>query len=211
MPESQDLSAQAGDYYRRKLAEHGPGAAGMDWRDRASQHLRFEVIARYLDWTAPPRVLDVGCGDGEFLAYCRARGLELDYSGIDVCPEMVATCCDRFGGPIAAVGTTAGLGAESYDFVIASGTFNVRQLTPEATWREYVHRSIREMFAAAKRGIVLNLMTTHVDYRYDHLYYAGAEELDLLAVESLSRHFVIDHSYPLYEQTFAAWRKPWRP
>jgi SAM-dependent methyltransferase len=84
-------------YYRDKLAEHGPGARGMDWKDETSQRLRFEVISRYIDFTRNPSILDVGCGAGAFLDFCRELGRKVNYLGIDVCPEMVAACRNRHG------------------------------------------------------------------------------------------------------------------
>lgn len=207
----QELVASSRDYYRDKLAAHGPTARGMDWKDEASQGLRFEVIARHIDWSRSPSLLDVGCGAGEFLAYCEEQGYALDYHGLDVCDEMVAAANARFGREVASTGDLRGradLG--EFDYVIASGTFNVKQDASEEEWRAYLEDSLRAMFAACRVGIVFNAMTAFVDYRYDHLYYTTLAELGELAVSALSRRFVIDHSYPLWELTCAVLRDPER-
>lgn len=36
------------------------------------------------------RVLDVGCGEGRFLRFLRARGRDVDYTGVDFAPDLVA-------------------------------------------------------------------------------------------------------------------------
>ena len=197
-------------YYRGKLAEHGPGAKGMDWKDDASQRLRFEVIARYIDFMITPSILDVGCGSGAFLAFCRERGHEVRYLGLDVCPEMVAACRARFGAGAAVEGQVGDLAhrAGEFDYVIASGTFNARLTASEADWRTHFHDSVAAMFRLCRVATVVNIMTCFVDYRYDRLYYATPEEMARLAVERLSRRFIIDHSYPLYEMTMAVYRRP---
>ena len=199
----------AASYYREKLRAHGPGAPGMDWKDAASQRLRFEVIASKIDWTKKPSVLDVGCGSGELLAFLRERGLEPSrYLGIDIVPEMVAACAARFGGTSARVATPSEIEktGERFDWAIASGTFNVKQSTPETAWRAHFHDALGAMYGASRLGIVFNAMTAHLDWRHDHLYYATLDELAALAVSRLSRRFVIDHSYPLFELTMAVYR-----
>lgn len=195
-------------YYRGKLAEHGPGAEGMDWKDFDTQRLRFEVIARYIDWSAKPSILDVGCGSGEFLAFCKAHQRDVEYLGLDVCPEMVAASVDRFGADSALVGTVEGLDSDqrSFDYVIASGTFNAKLDEDETTWRQYFHNNVVAMYGLCRRATIVNTMTCFVDYRYDRLYYASPDEMSALAVSRMSRDFVIDHSYPLYEMTLAVFR-----
>lgn len=190
-------------YYREKLAAHGPGAQGMDWKDQETQYLRFEVIARYIDFRSNPTVLDVGCGSGEFLTYCQTHELSLRYQGIDVCPEMVAACQSRHGMASAREATVDDLvnQEESFDYVIASGTFNAKMEIEEKQWRKYFHDSMKSMFRLSRVAAVVNMMTCYVDYRYDRLYYASPSEIGEFAVKNLSPDFIIDHSYALYEMT----------
>lgn len=195
-------------YYQSKLAEHGAGARGMDWKDEATQRLRFEVIARSIDFSGTPSILDVGCGAGAFFDFCRERGHGIRYLGVDVVPEMVAACRQKHGEESAMLGTTADLlaRAERYDYVIASGTFNAKLDAPEHEWREYFHANIRAMFDLCRVAAIVNMMTCFVDYRYDRLYYATPDEIGTLAVQHMSRRFVIDHNYPLYEMTATIFR-----
>ncbi len=190
-------------YYREKLAAHGPGAQGMDWKDQETQYLRFEVINRYIDFSKNPTVLDVGCGSGEFLTYCQNHKLSLRYQGIDVCPDMVAACRSRHGTASAREKTVDDLinQEEKFDYVIASGTFNAKMEIEEEQWREYFHNSMKIMFRLSRIAAVVNMMACYVEYRYDRLYYASPNEIAEFAVENLSRNFIIDHSYPLYEMT----------
>ena len=49
-------------------------------------------------------------------------------------------------------------------------------------------------------------MSSFVDYRYDRLYYPALDELSGYAVKNFSRKFIIDHSYPLFENTIAIYK-----
>ncbi len=207
-PATSTLLAEAARYYAERFRLHGDSARGMDWRDAASQRLRF---ARLLACIEPGRrvsVLDVGCGNGELLAYCRERGLAIDYRGVDICTEMVAACERRFGVGVAALGGTEDLERQGWqaDYVLTSGIFNVRQQTPEATWRSYVQRAIAQLFAACRVAAVFNVLTTLADYRRDDLFYLDPRSIPDLAAACGTRFFGVDASYPLHEMTVSLWR-----
>jgi SAM-dependent methyltransferase len=71
---------------------HGPrwGARAEDWAAAASRLSRraWEAVADAVDVRPGTRVLDVGCGSGEFLALARSRGAAV--SGIDAAEGMIA-------------------------------------------------------------------------------------------------------------------------
>jgi O-antigen chain-terminating methyltransferase len=84
-----------------------PAAAYVRFEDRhrgTREDIRHRQRA-YLDlFASVGRVLDVGCGRGEFLELCREAGIEA--RGIDVDPAMVARCRE------------AGLAAEQADALV---------------------------------------------------------------------------------------------
>jgi cyclopropane fatty-acyl-phospholipid synthase-like methyltransferase len=196
------------EYYRAKLAEHGPGAKGMDWKDESAQRLRFEGVARHIDFAKKPSVLDVGCGSGAFVDFCRERGFQLHYTGIDVCPEMVAACNERHGAGTARLATAGDLATwtEQFDYVMATGTFNTKFDASELQWREFFHANLRAMFRVCRLATVVNMISCFVDYRYDRLYYATPDEIARLAIEHMSRRFLLDHSYSPYDMTAVFYR-----
>ena len=196
------------EYFRKHLREHGTGARGMDWKDRDSQYLRFQVISKYIDASSRVSVLDVGCGSGEFLAFALENNIDIDYSGIDICPDMVDACRQRFGGASTTCEDATDIceRGNKYDYVIASGTFNAKMDIPETMWESHFRKSILAMFEMCHVALVFNVMTSFVDYEYDRLYYPNWEDLSKFVVDELSRRFIIDHSYPLYEMTMVVLR-----
>src|SRR6185503_1230336 len=75
------------DNYRRLLAVHGDGPAATQ-NSAEGQLFRFERIAQVADLRGRS-VLDLGCGLGDLYPFLRKRFGALDYTGIDVVPEMV--------------------------------------------------------------------------------------------------------------------------
>ena len=84
-----DLLSAVRDYYDARYRSHGDSARGMDWKDEASQRLRFEVLLRHLDLSGSPTLLDVGCGNGELLRLIDARWPGRRLSGVDLSQSVV--------------------------------------------------------------------------------------------------------------------------
>ncbi len=197
------LSGRSAEYYRLKYAEHGDSPRGMDWKDAESQELRFETIARYIGWKPAPSVLDVGCGNGEFLAFAGRKGFSCDYFGIDVCGEMVEGLARRFGKGHAAVLAADRLPSlgRTFDYAVACGTFHVKQDAPDEAWAAYVAASVRAMHASCAKAAISTFMSERADKRYGRLHYPEANWIAALGRSLPGAMFIIDHSYPLYELT----------
>jgi SAM-dependent methyltransferase len=197
---AREVLAEIAAYYATRYRIYGDTARGMDWRNEASQRLRFEVLVRHLDLSSEPSLLDVGCGNGELLAYLRERGIAVHYLGIDVCADMVTACQRRFGPEAALLASTADLAPRSLgaDYVVASGTFNVRHA---AAWEAFVERALGEMYNACRIATVFNMTSTLADHRYDHLFYLDPARVPALAAGFDCRRFLLDHSYPLFDFT----------
>jgi SAM-dependent methyltransferase len=76
----------------------------------AYQHPRIDLAARVLDLAAPApsaAIVDVGCGNGAYLAELSKRGLAGRVIGIDLSPGMLAAARDRVSGAGAPNGAAA--------------------------------------------------------------------------------------------------------
>jgi SAM-dependent methyltransferase len=68
---------------------YGPTFGATLWNSRASQRIRFQVMAEIFPLAAR-RVLDAGCGTGDFLAFLEEVGqLPAAYTGIDALPTII--------------------------------------------------------------------------------------------------------------------------
>lgn len=196
-------------YFQSKLAEHGPSAQGMDWRDDASRNLRFDVISRYLNQAGPFSLLDVGCGDAGYLDYLKKANCDVNYLGVDVVPEMAEFANQRHGEGTAVHGDVFTLPPESkFDYVIASGTLNAKLGVKSSVWRDHFYNTIAAMYERCNRAAIFNCMSADLDYRYRRLYYPNLSELGKFVTKKLSRNWVFDHSYPLYEMTVCIYKYP---
>jgi hypothetical protein len=195
-------------HYEAQLARHGATAQGMDWKDDASQRLRFAVLTEVCALDGK-RVHEVGAGAGHLRDFLSARGTACVYSGSDRSEAMVRVARARHPDVSFARADAAGpLPGAPWDVVLASGVFHVKLDTSEAAWAEFVRTSIEQMWAASTEAIAFNLMSDRVDYRAPQLWYASAADVLAFCRSALSRWVVLREDYPLHEFTVYVYRRP---
>lgn len=191
------------DRYADRLKRLGPVVQALGWRDDAQQQLRFSVIADGLSGVGGGSVLDVGCGFGDFRAYLEQRGLQVNYVGCDVSPDVLEVARARH--PDGAFELRDILDNPyppgSFDYVCLSGLFNHRLADNDA----FLHRMLAAAFAACTRGVSANMTTDYVDYRDEHLHYFSPERVFHFG-QTLTRRVALRHDYPLYEFTIFLYR-----
>lgn len=179
--------------YQKRLAEHGPGAAAVQYSDRTSHFARFEVLAEIDRDMAS--VLDVGCGLADFCHFLRARGSTARYHGIDIVPEFVdlaaAALADDPAASVSLADAEDDTMPHGFDYAALSGVFNNRM---DDNWG-FMTRTLCQMWAAAGKGIAFNAMSSHVDYRDDGLFYVDPMQVFAFCKEELRGHPVLRHDY----------------
>ncbi len=195
------------DHYERQLQRHGPTAQGMDWKDSASQELRFDVLCSVCDLDGRS-LHEVGAGAGHLVDYLAARGIDAEYSGSDLSPAMIAAARQRH--PQVRFRLLDILRAPELplaDVVVCSGLFHVKLDHPDEAWREFLWSMLRRMFTMCREAMSFNLMTDQVDFRSPTLYYADPAEVLEFCRRELSRYVALRHDYPLYEYTVHVYRE----
>jgi len=179
-------------WYAEKVARHGYDHRGLGFRTRSSQEKRFEALLGLGDFHGRS-VLDVGCGFGDFLVFLRDHGIEVRYTGVDICEPMVRRCAERFAGTDARfhVGDVlAWEPDEAPDLVVASGIFGLDSRGARARIRP----SLRRMFGWARVGMAANFLSQRsLEPAEARVYVDPAEALEIgLALTPAVR---LDHSY----------------
>ncbi|MGD0088587.1 MAG: class I SAM-dependent methyltransferase [Planctomycetota bacterium] len=178
------------DNYRNLLLKHGAGPAVGQW-SQAGQIFRFEKLIQ-IDNLASKRILDLGCGIGDLYPFLQERFCEIDYSGIDLVPELIACASHKY--PRAKFFCRdilqAGLD-EQYDYVLISGMFN----NPIPNCTAFLKEMIALAFKHCRKGLAFNFTSTHVNYSVpNHAYHDPAEVL-AFCIANLTRKVFFYHHY----------------
>ncbi len=189
-------------YYAGKLQQHGLTPRGVDWKDAASQELRFAQLAR-LFIEPKGSVADFGCGYGSFLHFMRGAGFGGDYLGLDISPEMVSAARDHCKGIDGAAFEVASTADRPRDYAVASGIFNVRLAFENEPWLRYIHETLEAMDRASTNGFAFNCLTSYsdADKMRPDLYYADPLALFDRCKRRYGKNVALLHDYGLYEFT----------
>lgn len=149
---------------------------------RATAALYLNSLDRYLKG-ARGRILEIGCGRGEFLLEAYVRGFEV--SGVEISPSAARIANDRLGGERVFTGVleTVDFPKQFFDLVAFADTI------------EHVRNPmdfLRRVFAIMKPGGMVfvvapsldswsaKLMGSHwMEYKTEHLYYFGKRAMRL--------------------------------
>ena len=205
---SAELKRSVVEHYEGMLRSHGPTARGMDWKDEASQQLRFEVLCGVCD-LGGRSVHEVACGAGHLFDFLKRRGISASYSGSDLSSAMLeAARALHPGVRFDRRDLLIEPDPQRYDVVLCSGLFHVKLDRSDEEWSGFVRDSLRRMYAMCGVAMAFNLMSDRVDTRSDQLFYADAGEMLDFCRSELSRYVCLRHDYPLYETTFYVYRNP---
>lgn len=199
------VTARLRHHYGSAFQAHGATSLGVDWGNDVSRlELRYEKMLAVCAGAheTPPSMLDAGCGYGGLLAYAERTRRPLDYTGIEVCREMIDAARGTHPKARFLEGDVLELDHGSqYDYVVCNGILTQKLETPGSEMDVYAARLVRKLFSLARVGVAFNVMTTKVNYFSNNLYYRNPAELLAWCMTEITPRIRLDHSYPLYEFT----------
>ncbi len=195
-------------WYAEKVRAYGYDHRGLGFGNKSSQDKRFEAMLQLGDFDGS-RLLDVGCGFGDFLAYLNDRGIDPVYTGLDICEPMIERCRERFDpatGRFLAGDVLDFQLDEHYDYVVASGLFGLD--SPGA--RDRIRPTLERMFGWARIGLACNFLSTRSPSPAEaRIYVDPTRALD--AALSLTAAARLDHTYLPNDFTLFLYKTPaWR-
>jgi len=199
-------------HYTETLRRHGTVPISVGWKDEASQRLRFEKLAQVLDSRKASKASkaskgrvscnDFGCGYGAMFHYLdQLDEVTLEhYYGYDISEEMLTAARKAIPDPRAEF-ICASQVTQEVDYSFVSGTFNVKIDASDEQWGEYMKDTLMDMSKLSRVGLAFNALSTYVDWKEKHLYYADPFMFFDFCKRNISRYVSLLHDYPLFEWT----------
>ncbi len=207
-----EITNKLKQHYEATFRENGPTPQGVDWGTDASRlALRYEKMLAVISQNSAraPSLLDVGCGFGGLLDYARLKGLELDYTGIDVAENMIQWACDTCPDAKFILGDIFEYEFDQcFDYVVCNGILTQKLDVSGSVMDQFAARLIKQMYELCNMGIAFNVMTTKVNFFSNNLYYRNPAELFAWCFSEITPFIRLDHAYPLYEYTLCLYREP---
>ena len=205
MDTDETISASFAAHYAARVRAHGDTPPAADWPRQEIAEITYRKILSVIrdrHRNGTPSLLDIGCGYGGLLEFARQRGYALDYTGIDIVPEMITHAKHR--NPADAFILSDAMTYEfdrKFDYVVCVGILTMKLSASILDMNRYAARLIRRMFALAKVGIAFDIMTNQVNFMTENSYYRSPTEILAFCLSELSSKVLIDHAYERYEYT----------
>lgn len=183
--------------YRRSFQQHGDQPEALQWSEEG-QKWRFEKLVDMAAFATGQalkgkRILEIGCGLGHFYPYLTRFFGDVDYTGVDIVPELVCRamelrpgakfeCRNIFERPI----------GQDFDFVFISGVFNAPY---REDGKEFFEKMLEYAFSSAKLSLVFNFTSTNVNFVSPDTNYFDPEWVLHLILTRISKKVVMSHHY----------------
>jgi SAM-dependent methyltransferase len=202
-PAESPILLEVASYYAAKLKAHGSTPQGVDWNGSDSHERRHRQFLYLLSSHPNGSVIDLGCGFGDFLRFLRAEGRRGSFTGYDIAPSMIEKAREIHGESDDCRWRVGAEPAESADFAIASGIFNVKGDVSNEVWSRYVLQTIDILAQAGRDGFAFNMlsMSSDPDRRRPNLYYADPVDMLAHCLARYGRSVALLQDYGLYEFT----------
>ena len=142
-------------FFVNQLNIHGENShAALHWDSKESQLIRFYVLAMIADLNGHS-VLDLGCGVGDMYRFFKDENIAVRYTGWDIAPEMVQAATRKYPeGSFDVKNILIERTLPFYDYVLASGTMNIKISGHE----EWAFEMVKKMFKIANIGVGFNML-----------------------------------------------------
>ena len=190
------------DSYRDSFQKHGSGPMVGQWSPEG-QRFRFAKLTEIADLKGQ-KILDLGCGIGDFYPYLQERIGHVDYTGIDIVPEVIAYASNKYpAARFLCRNVLADTIEDSFDYVLISGAFNA---PPVADCTAFLKDVIAKAFALCRIGLGFNFLSALNNFRDPHMNYQDPLEVFQYCLRHLTRKVTMHHHYERCDVAVFAYR-----
>ena len=183
------------DHYVPRIATNHRNYRILDWASQKSQFARFRVLADELILDGRS-LLDVGAGLGDLWTYLQQRGIDADYTGVDLIEQMVERARELHPDVTFVTADIFGdcpFEPESFDVVYCSGMFNLKL----GNNREFLAAAVEHFFRLSRGHVAFNCLHRRAAWPYfgKYFYFKPEWVLEALAPYDCSVRVIDDYLY----------------
>jgi|SRR5690606_3381101 len=196
-------------HWQSKFGQHSKEIQSIGSESPLHKNLRYQKIAEVLKDQNGVSLLDVGAGFGDYFGYLQQHYLnhDINYTGAEITPEFCEIAREKYPDINMIHENILERTDLQFDFVQMSGLFHQNGEVPPEDWKNFMLQMITHSFSICKKGISLNVLSNTVDFKREGNFYVDVDELYSFLCSKVSRHIIIDQSYPLFEATVHVFRK----
>lgn len=176
-------------FYDRHLKDFGDSPQAVRWTVEG-QLRRYEAFLQISEDLAGKRILDFGCGKGDFYGFMKEKGISVNYCGIDINENLIDLAKRKHPeAEFISMDLEETEIGRRFDIIFICGVFNLRVAGVEDSMKDV----LRKLFRLCTESLHANFLTYYVPQRSVELFYVKPEEILRLAVTELSKSVTLRH------------------
>lgn len=181
--------------YNARIAASGASFAALNSGTEDRRELRFRILTE-VGITSGSSVLDLGCGLGDFSGFLDGHGIDVDYTGYDINPQLVEEARARYPGRTFEVRDILQQPFPDFDYIVSTSCFNLRMT--EMDNYVFAEEILRRCHGHARSGVSIDFLTSYVDATSAEGFHYEPERIFAVA-KRLTKRVCLRHDYPLFE------------
>jgi SAM-dependent methyltransferase len=189
-------------FYNRHFKKFGDRPEALRWTPQG-QLRRYHTFLDIAPDLNNQKILDYGCGMGDFYKFLKRRGLEVKYTGVDINENFINVAKKKYPECNFTVMNVDEDSLEGYyDYIFICGVFNLR--VPGV--QDDLRNALVTLFKHCNKALALNALSSHTPTKDIELNYTSPEDTVRFAIENLSpsvslRHDRIPDDFTLFIYT----------
>jgi SAM-dependent methyltransferase len=178
------------NFYNRHLKDFGDAPQAVRWTHEGQIH-RYETLIGIAGDIHSKKILDFGCGKGDFYGHIREKGIFVNYCGIDINENLIDLARSKYpDAEFVAMDIDETELSRDFDIIFVCGVFNLRIAGIE----ESMKILLKKLFRRCNEALHINLLTYYIPQRNIELFYVKPEEILQLTITELSRSVMLLHT-----------------
>jgi len=193
-------------FFDKNLQLHGDRAEAVGW-SAEGQRLHFQSLLD-IGQIDHAKILDFGCGKGDFFHFLSERGIAVDYTGYDINERFISLAEKKYpSARFKVFDITCDTINEDFDYIFLCGVFNLRATGLD----EAMRNTLTRLFQRCRRGLAFNALSDLNPKKDFALFYTSPHDMFEFAVKNLSPYVALRHDRMFYDFTMFIYVNPLLP
>lgn len=189
-------------FFNKNLDFFGDKPEAVRWTHEG-QIMHYEAMLDIGDISGK-RILDFGCGKGDFYGFLRDKNIDVHYTGLDINENFINIAKEKYPRTDFRVfDIDREELTDDFDFVFLCGVFNLKVSDLE----EYIKSTLIRLFKHCKKGLAFNALSAHNPRKDFELFYLSPEDILSFAIKNLSPFVSLRHDRILYDFTLLVYKE----
>jgi ubiquinone/menaquinone biosynthesis C-methylase UbiE len=176
------------DFFTKRLFHFKNSPESVGWTHKG-QLLRYETVLKLIK-PEGKSLLDFGCGKGDFYGFLKERGIDCQYTGIDINPSLIELARKNYPDVEFYVMDIEKSALEKkFNYTLAIGVFNLAV----QDIKELTERCLKILFQHTSERLVFTCLNQQTKLKDIYVIYFSKEELEKIAKKLTNRYEIMDN------------------